>query len=222
MDFQKRFILKRDDASMDKDDNQVQSSFLIRPPNVSQQSHCQSLLLYLSCFNGSCITTKGRAWMRQRSLKLKYEWDFLIYNHMRPFCFTHQIRVPLQDGRRSKSIEEREEEYQRVRDRIFAREVSVCGWEEETSQVPTSESLVPRHSLSNSNSSSKCKALYFSWVKETLVVFKCQSSQCRCPQYGQQCSEALLVSWSYTSLECTLQRVSWPQRYAQGRPLFAY
>uniref|UniRef100_A0A672KYB7 R3H domain containing 2 n=1 Tax=Sinocyclocheilus grahami TaxID=75366 RepID=A0A672KYB7_SINGR len=64
MDFQKKFILKRDDASMDKDDN--------------------------------------------------------------------QIRVPLQDGRRSKSIEEREEEYQRVRDRIFAREVrtqaciSVC------------------------------------------------------------------------------------------------
>ncbi|XP_058259148.1 R3H domain-containing protein 2 isoform X3 [Hemibagrus wyckioides] len=55
MDFQKKFILKRDDASMDKDDN--------------------------------------------------------------------QIRVPLQDGRRSKSIEEREEEYQRVRDRIFAREV---------------------------------------------------------------------------------------------------
>ncbi|XP_034022016.1 R3H domain-containing protein 2 isoform X4 [Thalassophryne amazonica] len=50
MDFQKKFILKRDDGSMDKDDNQ--------------------------------------------------------------------------DGRRSKSIEEREEEYQRVRDRIFAREVS--------------------------------------------------------------------------------------------------
>ncbi|XP_068449616.1 R3H domain-containing protein 2 isoform X5 [Clinocottus analis] len=56
VDFQKKFILKRDDASMDKDDN--------------------------------------------------------------------QMRVPLQDGRRSKSIEEREEEYQRVRDRIFAREVS--------------------------------------------------------------------------------------------------
>uniref|UniRef100_A0A8C6PK14 R3H domain containing 2 n=1 Tax=Nothobranchius furzeri TaxID=105023 RepID=A0A8C6PK14_NOTFU len=56
VDFQKKFILKRDDASMDKDDN--------------------------------------------------------------------QIRVPLQDGRRSKSIEEREEEYQRVRDRIFAREVT--------------------------------------------------------------------------------------------------
>uniref|UniRef100_A0A8C7HUS9 R3H domain containing 2 n=1 Tax=Oncorhynchus kisutch TaxID=8019 RepID=A0A8C7HUS9_ONCKI len=54
MDFQKKFILKRDDASMDKDDN--------------------------------------------------------------------QIRVPLSDGRRSKSIEEREEEYQRVRDRIFSRE----------------------------------------------------------------------------------------------------
>ncbi|KFP64927.1 R3H domain-containing protein 2, partial [Cariama cristata] len=37
----------------------------------------------------------------------------------------NQIRLPLQDGRRSKSIEEREEEYQRVRERIFAREVSV-------------------------------------------------------------------------------------------------
>ncbi|NXD31349.1 R3HD2 protein, partial [Spelaeornis formosus] len=35
----------------------------------------------------------------------------------------NQIRLPLQDGRRSKSIEEREEEYQRVRERIFAREV---------------------------------------------------------------------------------------------------
>uniref|UniRef100_A0A4W3JBI1 R3H domain containing 2 n=1 Tax=Callorhinchus milii TaxID=7868 RepID=A0A4W3JBI1_CALMI len=56
MDFQKRFILKRDDTSLDKDDN--------------------------------------------------------------------QMRVPLRDDRRSKSIEEREEEYQRVRDRIFAREVT--------------------------------------------------------------------------------------------------
>ncbi|NWV42810.1 R3HD2 protein, partial [Grantiella picta] len=37
----------------------------------------------------------------------------------------NQIRLPLQDGRRSKSIEEREEEYQRVRERIFAREVSL-------------------------------------------------------------------------------------------------
>lgn len=37
----------------------------------------------------------------------------------------NQIRLPLQDGRRSKSIEEREEEYQRARERIFARE---CSW----------------------------------------------------------------------------------------------
>ncbi|XP_041036315.1 R3H domain-containing protein 2 isoform X6 [Carcharodon carcharias] len=60
MDFQKRFILKRDDTSLDKDDN--------------------------------------------------------------------QMRVPLRDDRRSKSIEEREEEYQRVRDRIFARESSYNGY----------------------------------------------------------------------------------------------
>uniref|UniRef100_A0AAY4AV92 R3H domain containing 2 n=1 Tax=Denticeps clupeoides TaxID=299321 RepID=A0AAY4AV92_9TELE len=70
MDFQKKFILKRDDASMDKDDN--------------------------------------------------------------------QIRVPLQDGRRSKSIEEREEEYQRVRDRIFAREVSCLGNRESSSRASSS------------------------------------------------------------------------------------
>ncbi|XP_076776592.1 R3H domain-containing protein 2 isoform X2 [Arvicanthis niloticus] len=59
-EFQQRFILKRDDASMDRDDN--------------------------------------------------------------------QMRVPLQDGRRSKSIEEREEEYQRVRERIFARETGQNGY----------------------------------------------------------------------------------------------
>ncbi|KGL77196.1 R3H domain-containing protein 2, partial [Tinamus guttatus] len=59
-EFPQRFILKRDDASMDRDDN--------------------------------------------------------------------QIRLPLQDGRRSKSIEEREEEYQRVRERIFARESGQNGY----------------------------------------------------------------------------------------------
>ncbi|XP_039370228.1 R3H domain-containing protein 2 isoform X1 [Mauremys reevesii] len=60
VDFPQRFILKRDDASMDRDDN--------------------------------------------------------------------QIRIPLHDGRRSKSIEEREEEYQRVRERIFARETGQNGY----------------------------------------------------------------------------------------------
>ncbi|XP_056370921.1 R3H domain-containing protein 2 isoform X3 [Oenanthe melanoleuca] len=40
----------------------------------------------------------------------------------------NQIRLPLQDGRRSKSIEEREEEYQRVRERIFAREAGQNGF----------------------------------------------------------------------------------------------
>ncbi|EPQ02180.1 R3H domain-containing protein 2 [Myotis brandtii] len=40
----------------------------------------------------------------------------------------NQIRVPLQDGRRSKSLKEREEEYQRVRERIFARETGQNGY----------------------------------------------------------------------------------------------
>ncbi|XP_056392294.1 R3H domain-containing protein 1 isoform X12 [Hyla sarda] len=60
MDFQKRYILKRDNSSLDKDDN--------------------------------------------------------------------QMRMRLKDDRRSKSIEEREEEYQRARERIFAQE-SLCSQE---------------------------------------------------------------------------------------------
>ncbi|XP_033868979.1 R3H domain-containing protein 1-like isoform X11 [Acipenser ruthenus] len=65
-DFQKRYILKRDNSSMDKDDNQV---------------------------------------------------------------FYFQMRIRLKDDRRSKSIEEREEEYQRVRERIFAQDVALCSQE---------------------------------------------------------------------------------------------
>uniref|UniRef100_A0A4W4HAJ3 R3H domain containing 2 n=1 Tax=Electrophorus electricus TaxID=8005 RepID=A0A4W4HAJ3_ELEEL len=84
MDFQKKFILKRDDASMDKDDN--------------------------------------------------------------------QIRVPLQDGRRSKSIEEREEEYQRVRDRIFAREVSTLAlWHKQGNKESSSRASSSRQSSTDSD-----------------------------------------------------------------------
>ncbi|PKU37759.1 ubx hypothetical protein [Limosa lapponica baueri] len=57
-DFQKRYILKRDNSSLDKDDN--------------------------------------------------------------------QMRIRLKDDRRSKSIEEREEEYQRARERIFAQDMPAC------------------------------------------------------------------------------------------------
>ncbi|XP_072350134.1 R3H domain-containing protein 2 isoform X2 [Scyliorhinus torazame] len=85
MDFQKRFILKRDDASLDKDDN--------------------------------------------------------------------QMRVPLRDDRRSKSIEEREEEYQRVRDRIFARESSYNGYlmDSRVSKECSSSSLQKRRQLFRGN-----------------------------------------------------------------------
>ncbi|XP_041118105.1 R3H domain-containing protein 1-like isoform X8 [Polyodon spathula] len=65
-DFQKRYILKRDNSSMDKDDNHV---------------------------------------------------------------FYFQMRIRLKDDRRSKSIEEREEEYQRVRERIFAPDAALCAQE---------------------------------------------------------------------------------------------
>ncbi|XP_078287693.1 R3H domain-containing protein 2 isoform X5 [Rhinoraja longicauda] len=85
MDFQKRFILKRDDTSLDKDDN--------------------------------------------------------------------QMRVPLRDDRRSKSIEEREEEYQRVRDRIFARESSYNGYlmESRLSKEGSSSILQKRRQLFRGN-----------------------------------------------------------------------
>lgn len=36
-----------------------------------------------------------------------------------------QMRIRLKDDRRSKSIEEREEEYQRARERIFAQDVCI-------------------------------------------------------------------------------------------------
>ncbi|XP_054608210.2 R3H domain-containing protein 2 isoform X8 [Nothobranchius furzeri] len=88
VDFQKKFILKRDDASMDKDDN--------------------------------------------------------------------QIRVPLQDGRRSKSIEEREEEYQRVRDRIFARESSQNGYINDNRGNRESSSRASSSRQSSTDSDMKC------------------------------------------------------------------
>ncbi|XP_062261546.1 R3H domain-containing protein 2 isoform X5 [Platichthys flesus] len=88
VDFQKKFILKRDDASMDKDDN--------------------------------------------------------------------QIRVPLQDGRRSKSIEEREEEYQRVRDRIFARESSQNGYINDSRGNRESSSRASSSRQSSTDSDMKC------------------------------------------------------------------
>ncbi|XP_068449615.1 R3H domain-containing protein 2 isoform X4 [Clinocottus analis] len=88
VDFQKKFILKRDDASMDKDDN--------------------------------------------------------------------QMRVPLQDGRRSKSIEEREEEYQRVRDRIFARESSQNGYINDNRGNRESSSRASSSRQSSTDSDMKC------------------------------------------------------------------
>uniref|UniRef100_A0AAZ3RMQ4 R3H domain-containing protein 2 n=1 Tax=Oncorhynchus tshawytscha TaxID=74940 RepID=A0AAZ3RMQ4_ONCTS len=87
-DFQKKFILKRDDASMDKDDN--------------------------------------------------------------------QIRVPLSDGRRSKSIEEREEEYQRVRDRIFSRESSQNGYINDNRGNLESSSRASSSRQSSTDSDMKC------------------------------------------------------------------
>lgn len=82
MDFQKRYILKRDNSSLDKDDNQVgetADSLLDRYPTYATIPQ----LILLSA----------------------------------------QMRMRLKDDRRSKSIEEREEEYQRARERIFAQEV---------------------------------------------------------------------------------------------------
>ncbi|XP_069086892.1 R3H domain-containing protein 2 isoform X3 [Pleurodeles waltl] len=89
-DFQQRFILKRDDASMDRDDN--------------------------------------------------------------------QMRVPLQDGRRSKSIEEREEEYQRVRERIFAREQSAQNGYLPDSRV-NRDGLIRASSSRQSSTDSEMKSL---------------------------------------------------------------
>uniref|UniRef100_A0A8C5I1E0 R3H domain-containing protein 2 n=1 Tax=Gouania willdenowi TaxID=441366 RepID=A0A8C5I1E0_GOUWI len=169
MDFQKKFILKRDDASMDKDDN--------------------------------------------------------------------QIRVPLQDGRRSKSIEEREEEYQRVRDRIFAREVSInytiCntwGNRESSSRASSSRQsstdsdmkcLEPRPwSSTDSDSSNRTlrppvtKASSFSGISiltrgDSLGSNKGSQGSCKGSRSGKDCPSCPQV----------LLPVSPPQQYTMGEDL---
>ncbi|CAJ0940647.1 unnamed protein product, partial [Ranitomeya imitator] len=85
MDFQKRYILKRDNSSLDKDDNQVGAAV------------------------GFSFLTDTPAYAPILQL----------------IPFSTQMRMRLKDDRRSKSIEEREEEYQRARERIFAQE-SLC------------------------------------------------------------------------------------------------
>ncbi|XP_071585587.1 R3H domain-containing protein 2 isoform X5 [Heliangelus exortis] len=69
----------------------------------------------------------------------------------------NQIRLPLQDGRRSKSIEEREEEYQRVRERIFARESGQNGYL--TDSRGNRETLTRASSSRQSSTESEIKSL---------------------------------------------------------------
>ncbi|NWI84333.1 R3HD2 protein, partial [Pitta sordida] len=71
----------------------------------------------------------------------------------------NQIRLPLQDGRRSKSIEEREEEYQRVRERIFARESGQNGFLTDSSLTPAPHRGTRTSGSRQSSTESEIKSL---------------------------------------------------------------
>lgn len=81
------------------------------------------------------ITTKKRfqiCFLKKRyyfgivKSSIKFIFTLKYFNLLRRRCVQNfQIRIRLRHDRRSKSIEEREEEYQRVRDRIFSQDVSI-------------------------------------------------------------------------------------------------
>uniref|UniRef100_A0A8D0GND7 SUZ domain-containing protein n=1 Tax=Sphenodon punctatus TaxID=8508 RepID=A0A8D0GND7_SPHPU len=78
------------------------------------------------------------------------------------FFSAQQNRIhPFRDDRRSKSIEEREEEYQRVREKIFAQDVSSCF-----------NCLFSAISLSAVR-----QRYYLDWFLEKVVIEGCRESQ---------------------------------------------
>uniref|UniRef100_A0A8D3DZ50 R3H domain containing 2 n=1 Tax=Scophthalmus maximus TaxID=52904 RepID=A0A8D3DZ50_SCOMX len=67
MDFQKKFILKRDDASMDKDDNQVPFSPNVNPNRLSTEGYCSSSQKRRQIFRGNRESSSRASSSRQSS-----------------------------------------------------------------------------------------------------------------------------------------------------------
>uniref|UniRef100_A0AAQ5ZWL6 R3H domain-containing protein n=1 Tax=Amphiprion ocellaris TaxID=80972 RepID=A0AAQ5ZWL6_AMPOC len=67
MDFQKKFILKRDDASMDKDDNQVAFSPNVNPNRLSTEGYCSSSQKRRQIFRGNRESSSRASSSRQSS-----------------------------------------------------------------------------------------------------------------------------------------------------------
>uniref|UniRef100_A0A8D0A885 R3H domain containing 2 n=1 Tax=Sander lucioperca TaxID=283035 RepID=A0A8D0A885_SANLU len=67
MDFQKKFILKRDDASMDKDDNQVTFSPNVNPNRLSTEGYCSSSQKRRQIFRGNRESSSRASSSRQSS-----------------------------------------------------------------------------------------------------------------------------------------------------------
>uniref|UniRef100_A0A8C5I3W5 R3H domain-containing protein n=1 Tax=Gouania willdenowi TaxID=441366 RepID=A0A8C5I3W5_GOUWI len=67
MDFQKKFILKRDDASMDKDDNQVGISPNVNPNRLSTEGYCSSSQKRRQIFRGNRESSSRASSSRQSS-----------------------------------------------------------------------------------------------------------------------------------------------------------
>lgn len=119
-DFQKRYILKRDNSSIDKDDNLVISS-----NTVTLSTPWISIPLPHATPSGLLHTVV----VVDCQMAIQYSM-FPAKASVELTVIVFQLRMRLKEDRRSKSIEEREEEYQRARDRIFAQDVRPLsdGW----------------------------------------------------------------------------------------------
>ncbi|KAF3706260.1 R3H domain-containing protein 1 [Channa argus] len=125
-DFQKRYILKRDNSSFDREDS-TQAVTLI----------------------SDMLVRVGQSGVPDIAAK-----EVSISLHVCVVC-PCQIRMRLKADKRSKSMEEREEEYQRARERIFAHDVrAVCvggvrDWELPLPVSGSSRSSIPNTPLIN-------------------------------------------------------------------------
>lgn len=101
-EFQKRYILKRDNSSFDREDSMVGVFF---SPSKQAVTYFTDMLVRVGQSGVPGIAAKVNLCM----------------------CVCPcQIRMRLKADKRSKSMEEREEEYQRARERIFAHDVRGC------------------------------------------------------------------------------------------------
>lgn len=117
-DFQKRYILKRDNASFDREDGSVGFLFFYY------------FILYLCIIFFFPLLPQAVTFISDMLGRVRQSGvpDIAAKEDSVCVCVCPcQIRMRLKADKRSKSMEEREEEYQRARERIFAHDVRAVG-----------------------------------------------------------------------------------------------